>query len=129
MGAYRLPPNENYCIYAATITYFLTAVTTLLKAYSHAYILITLIPVIISFMTRTRLSVILADFNLYDRNMPAQIPSKYRGMHKVYTCIGISTILVYTYLACANNLDSVNVTGNWRMIVVSSTNTDHPISR
>ena len=45
-------------------TYFLMAVTTLLKAYSQAYILITLIPVITSFMTRTRLSVCRADLNL-----------------------------------------------------------------
>lgn len=39
-------------------------VTTLLKAYSQAYILITLIPTMISFMMRIRLSVIFADLNL-----------------------------------------------------------------
>ncbi len=38
--------------------------TILLKAYSQAYILITLIPVIISFIIRTRLSVSTADLNL-----------------------------------------------------------------
>ena len=40
------------------------AVTTSLKAYSHAYILITLIPLITSFITLILLSVILAAFNL-----------------------------------------------------------------
>ena len=38
-------------------TYLRSLVTTLLKAYSHAYIFITLIPVMTSFITRTRLSV------------------------------------------------------------------------
>ena len=40
------------------------AVTTFLNAFSQAYILITLIPVITSFMIRTRLSVCMADLNL-----------------------------------------------------------------
>ena len=40
------------------------AVTTFLKAYSHAYILITLIPLITSFITLILLSVILAAFDL-----------------------------------------------------------------
>ena len=44
--------------------YRLKFMTTLLKAYSQAYILITLIPAITSFMTRIRISVSLADFNL-----------------------------------------------------------------
>jgi len=39
-------------------------VTTFLKAYSHAYILITLIPEMTSFMIRTRWSVTRADLNL-----------------------------------------------------------------
>ena len=38
--------------------------TTFLKAFSHAYILITLIPEMISFMIRTRWSVTCADLNL-----------------------------------------------------------------
>ncbi len=46
-------------------TYLLKALTTLLKAYSQAYILITRIPTTTSFMTRTRLSVILAALNLH----------------------------------------------------------------
>ena len=37
---------------------------TFLKAFSQAYILITLIPEMISFIIRTRLSVSLADLNL-----------------------------------------------------------------
>ena len=53
--------------------YFLMADTTLLKAYSQAYILITLMPVITSFMTRTRLSVSRADFDL-DKKIMRYIP-------------------------------------------------------
>ena len=46
------------------ITHFLSFDTTRLKAYSQAYILMTRIPVMISFIIRTLLSVILADLNL-----------------------------------------------------------------
>ena len=45
-------------------TYLLSLVTILLKAYSQAYILITLMPEMTSFMTRTRWSVTRADLNL-----------------------------------------------------------------
>ena len=48
-------------------TYLLSLVTTLLKAYSQAYILITLMPEMTSFMTRTRWSVTRADLNLGER--------------------------------------------------------------
>ena len=44
--------------------YLLILLTTSLNAYSQAYILITLIPVITSFITLIRLSVIRAAFNL-----------------------------------------------------------------
>ena len=47
-------------------THFLMDATTLLKAYSQVYIFMTLIPVIISFMTFTLLSVILAALALLD---------------------------------------------------------------
>ena len=46
------------------IIYFLSREMTFLKAFSQAYILITLIPEMISFIIRTRLSVSLADLNL-----------------------------------------------------------------
>ena len=55
--------NRLPCLHYATVyvhmhpTYLLSLVTTLLKAYSQAYILITLIPEMTSFMTRTRWSV------------------------------------------------------------------------
>ena len=48
-------------------TYLLSLVTILLKAYSQAYILITLMPEMTSFMTRTRWSVTRADLNLGER--------------------------------------------------------------
>ena len=48
-------------------TYLRSLVTTCLNAYSHAYILITRIPVITSFIIRTRLSVTCADLNLGGR--------------------------------------------------------------
>ena len=46
------------------IIYFLSREMTFLKAFSQAYILMTLIPEMISFIIRTRLSVSLADLNL-----------------------------------------------------------------
>ena len=45
-------------------THLLSLVTILLKAYSQAYILITLMPEMTSFMIRTRWSVTRADLNL-----------------------------------------------------------------
>jgi len=45
-------------------SHLLSFVTIFLKAYSQAYILITLIPEMTSFMIRTRLSVTCADLNL-----------------------------------------------------------------
>ena len=47
--------------------HLLSLVTTVLKAYSQAYILITLMPEMTSFMTRTRWSVTRADLNLGER--------------------------------------------------------------
>ena len=48
----------------SVIIYFLSREMTFLKAFSQAYILMTLIPEMISFIMRTRLSVSLADLNL-----------------------------------------------------------------
>ena len=45
-------------------SHLLNLLTTALKAYSHAYILMTFIPVMISFIFRIRLSVTRADLNL-----------------------------------------------------------------
>lgn len=63
----RSPPAPLWNIYTPQNLYpdLLSLLTTLLNAYSQAYILITLIPVMTSFMTFTRLSVTSADLNLY----------------------------------------------------------------
>ena len=52
-------------LFTLIITHFRSCDTFFLKACSHAYILITLIPAMISFMTRIRSSVISADLSLY----------------------------------------------------------------
>ncbi len=57
--------DENLKKSVQLYTDLLSAITTLLKAYSHAYILITLIPVMISFITLIRWSVSRADLNLW----------------------------------------------------------------
>lgn len=50
----------------AMLIYLRSLETTLLNAYSQAYILITLMPTMTSFIIRIRLSVTLADLNLHD---------------------------------------------------------------
>lgn len=58
----RVPMHTHS--WTQVMAYFLKLVMTLLKACSQAYILITLIPEINSFMIRTRLSVMTEDLNL-----------------------------------------------------------------
>lgn len=63
---YSSPHNlHNHLLYVYTWAYFLNLATIFLKASSQAYILITLIPLITSFMTWIRLSVRDADLNLW----------------------------------------------------------------
>ena len=54
----------NWLVVKESKIYFLRSEMTFLNAFSQAYILMTRIPEMISFIIRTRLSVILADFNL-----------------------------------------------------------------
>ena len=60
----RKIPKIDFVERLKFITHLLSLVTILLKAYSQAYILITLMPEMTSFMIRTRWSVTRADLNL-----------------------------------------------------------------
>ena len=61
----RLVGRPASCVYICNYApYLLSLETTFLKACSQAYILITLMPEMTSFMTRTRWSVTRADLNL-----------------------------------------------------------------
>ncbi len=73
----------SFLLHIYDLADLLSLVTTLLNAYSQAYILITLIPMMISFIIFTRLSVITADLNLSHTNGNSTIESCTAS----YTCI------------------------------------------
>ena len=76
--------------------YLLNFETTALNAYSQAYILMTFIPEMISFIIRIRLSVTNADLNLYNSNMHI---SSYYYMYRIYMDIVLYHWVLHTYSA------------------------------